>query len=139
MVSTNVDLTPDEEACLLILAEGASLAPIGRWEQPVQELARRGLATRMDPFNYHISNAGRERVARLEKEHDAALGSLIERCGVMEVTQKRIIDFAEQAAQLLAVEALASEKVTGDSSAAAAHKWSRIILDRALELLRERR
>ena len=133
------ELTPDEEACLLIMAEGGSIAPIARWEKPVYELARRGLATRKDAFNYIISGAGRERVAQLEKEHDAALGGLIERCGVMEVTQKRIIDFAEQAAQLLAVEALASAKVTSDSPEIAARKWSKVILDRALELLREKR
>ena len=130
------DLTSDEEACLLIMAEGGFLAPIGRWEKPVYELARKGLATRKDPLNYIISGAGRERVAQLEKEHDAVFGGLIERCGVMEVTQKRIIDFAEQAAQLLAAAALASEKVTGDSSEAAVRKWSDEIYQRACQLLR---
>ena len=139
MSATSVDLTPDEEACLLIMVEGSMLAPIGRWEQPVKALHAKGFATRLDDFNYRISKFGRERAAQLEKQHDAALGGLIEHCGVMEAAQKRIIDFAEQAAQLLAAAALASEKVTGDSPDTAARKWSDQIYQRACQLLREKR
>ena len=45
------------------------------------------------------------------------------------------VDFAEQAAQLLAQAAKASERVTGDTPQVAAEKWSGIIYRRALELL----
>ena len=138
-MSTVIELTPDEEACLLIMAEGGFLAPIGRWEKPVYELARKGLATRKNAHNYIISGAGRERATQLDKEHDVALGGLIERSSQIGAAQKRIIDFAEQAAQLLAAAALASEKVTGDSPEAAARKWSDQIYQRACQLLREKR
>ena len=36
-------LTGDEETCLLILAEGGYMAPIGRWQAPLESLAQRGL------------------------------------------------------------------------------------------------
>ena len=132
------ELTPDEEACLLIMAEGGSIAPIARWEKPVYELARRGLATRKDAFNYIISGAGRERVAQLEKEHDAALGGLIERSNQIGAGQKSIRDFAEQIAQKLVQVAEASADAMGDAPSFALEQWLRAIRDRARELLREK-
>lgn len=136
-------LTENEEAVLLIAAEGGNVAPIGMWKEPVESLALRGILYRQDAFNYALTGKGREVIAALVKRTDArtdaALGALIERGNVIGTAQKRIIDFAEQAAQLLAASALASEKVTGDAPEAAARKWSEVILRRALDLLREKR
>ncbi len=132
------DLTEDEQTALLIAAEGGSLAPIGRWAKPVLSLTSKGFLVRHNSVNYGISVAGHEAVAALEKGYDAALGALIERSNVAGTAQKRIIDFAEQAAQLLAAAALASEQVTGDAPEAAARKWSDEIYKRACQLLREK-
>lgn len=132
-------LTEDEQSVLLITAEGGSVAPIGRWKTPVESLALRGLLYYRDPHNYGMTGAGREVVKALEKKTDAMLGAMIERGSVIGTAQKRIIDFAEQAAQLLAASALASEQVTGDSPEVAARKWSDEIYKRACQLLREKR
>lgn len=137
------ELTENEEAVLLIAAEGGNVAPIGMWKEPVENLALRGILYRQDAFNYLPTGKGREiivdLVKRTDARTDAALGALIERGSVIGTAQKRIVDFAEQAAQLLAASALASEKVTGDAPEAAARNWAEVILKRALALLREKR
>jgi len=51
-------------------------------------------------------------------------------------TQHGIIKYAEAMAQVLAEAGRASKRATGDSAEYAVHQWSRVILDRALELLR---
>lgn len=61
-------LTQDEETCLLILAQGASMAPIGRWEKTLASLAQRGLSKRLDASNYVVTERGR---AVADKSDDA--------------------------------------------------------------------
>lgn len=52
-------------------------------------------------------------------------------------TQHGIIKYAEAMAQVLAEAGRASNKAMGDSAEAAVRKWSKVIEDRALEILRE--
>ena len=63
-------MTDDEMTVLLIVVEGESLAPIGRWEQPILSLTERGLMKRNDAVNYVITDKGRVAVAQEEKERD---------------------------------------------------------------------
>jgi len=127
-----VDLSQDEQTVLLIAAEGEWMAPIGRWKDPTLSLAEKGLLSRGDDFNYCITPAGRTQAKRLDQ---ATQSTLVEMTSDAAVVQGRIRDFAEQAAQLLAQAAKASERVTGDTPQVAAEKWSGIIYRRALELL----
>ena len=136
---SSIELSSDEEACLLIMAEGGILGPIGRWEQPVKALHTKGFATRLDDFNYRISKFGRERAAQLDKEHDAALGGLIERSNQIGAAQKQLRDFVEQTADLLAQIMRVSICVNGDSPSSALDRWIPTLRERALELLREKR
>lgn len=52
-------------------------------------------------------------------------------------TQHGIIRYAEAMAQVLAEAGRASQKATGDSAIYAIEKWSRIIHNRALEILQD--
>lgn len=52
-------LSSDEETCLLILAEGGYMAPIGRWTGPLESLTLRGLAKKLDAANYVVTERGK--------------------------------------------------------------------------------
>ena len=130
------DLTEDEEAVLLIAAEGSWLAPIGRWEKPIKNLALRGLFFRKDDVNYGITDAGRQRVAQLNgPETDARLKSIIEMSNKAGAAQAYARTFVEPASQLLLQLAELSAGITGDPPDAAAEKWAQVILDRTKQLL----
>jgi hypothetical protein len=51
-------------------------------------------------------------------------------------TQNGIIEYAEAMAQVLAAAGRASRKATGDAADYAVRKWSDVIRDRALDILR---
>lgn len=73
MADVLVPLTNDERTVLMIAAEGQSMMPIGRWQDPVQSLTQRGLLKAEDTFNCVITPAGREAVAADDVETDRAL------------------------------------------------------------------
>ena len=55
----------DDEFTVLMIAEDNSIAPLGRWKEPVLSLAKRGLLERYNEVNYGITLAGKEvRAAR---------------------------------------------------------------------------
>lgn len=126
------ELTQDEEACLLIVAEGTFLAPIGRWEQPVKSLTAKGLMYRGDAVNYGITDAGRERAAQLDREQ---LGGLVEKSNQVGAAQAYLRAFIEPAAQLLAQAAQVAAKTVGDSEEMAVERCAQVALDRAKQLL----
>jgi hypothetical protein len=66
-------MTDDEMTVLLIAAQGESMIPIGRWEQPILALTERGLMQRNDASNYGITEKGKRAVKQEETERDAAL------------------------------------------------------------------
>lgn len=126
------ELTDDEYTVLLIAVQGESMIPIGRWEVPIKNLAKRGLMFRHDDVNYGITYAGRAAARTRETQDDRQLGRALEMAPAI---QNSIRDFAEQAAQLLAKAAIASAAVTTDTPEQAVRKWSEVIRKRAVELL----
>ena len=68
-------LTDDEYSVLLIAAEGESLAAIGRWEKPIDDLVEKGLLRRGDKFNNTITPEGRKAV---EAEDRSRVGAFVE-------------------------------------------------------------
>lgn len=70
-------MTDDEMTVLLIAAQGESMIPIGRWEQPLLALTERGLMRCYDGVNYGITAKGQEAVKQEEKERDGALLSAL--------------------------------------------------------------
>jgi hypothetical protein len=135
------DLSADELTVLMIAARGESMMSIGRWKAPTESLIARGYLrprpSNGDPEGHHNAVITDEGRAVCKVEEDAPFKALIETGSKIGATQKGIRDFAEQAAQLLAQAARASNKVTGDAPEYAAEQWSGIILRRALEILRE--
>lgn len=51
-------MTADEWVVLGICFEGGIMAEIGRWEEPVEKLVKKGYLT-ADKFNHAITDAGR--------------------------------------------------------------------------------
>jgi hypothetical protein len=129
------DLSDDELTVLMIASRGESMIAIGRWKQPTESLIAKGYlqSSGGDNFNCIITEAGR---AACKEAEDAPYKEMIETGSKIGTTQKAIRDFAEQAAQLLAKAAHASNRVTGDAPEVAAEKWAGIILRRTLEILR---
>ena len=125
-------ITQDEQTVLGILSEGGSVAPIGRWEQPVKSLAAKGLAKIDDPANSSITEKGR---SALVDEDDSQFEAIAKHLIEASKTHVGIQNFIEEAAKNLKSAAIASAKVTGDSPQAAVEKWGRVLIDTALGLL----
>lgn len=136
-------LSPDEKTVLLIAQEGEPMMPIGRWKPAVESLVAKGLLRPRshagDPtgyFNHHITEAGKAAVVEADKEDDAALGRLIEASSRVGHAQKKARSSAEQIAVQLVDLVEASIAVTGDSKEHALREWGRVVLERALEMVR---
>lgn len=134
------DLSQDELTVLLIAAKGEPMIPIGRWKVPTESLIARGyMQPRKHPgdptghFNNYITAAGQ---AAVEKAEDEPLREMVQVSQSITHEQKKIRANAEQIAVQLVDLADASHRVTGDAQIEALEKWSRLILKRALELLR---
>ena len=129
------DLTQDELTVLMIAAEGESMMPIGRWEDPVNNLVARGYLKRNDKFNNYITTEGRKALNRDEIETTKAR---IETTNQIVDGREKARRLAEKIAGQLVDLANLSNKVTGDNQIEALERWSRLILTRALELLNGR-
>lgn len=137
------DLTPDEKTVLLIAAQGEPMMPIGRWKAPTESLVAKGFMKPHphpgDPtgyFNQRITPEGMRAVEAAEKEDDEDLRSLITRSNVIGHEQKKARAAAEQIAVQMVDLAEASASVTGDSKQESLRQWARVILERALEVMK---
>jgi hypothetical protein len=147
------DLTTDEQTILLIAARGERLIPIGHWKEPIEALVKRGLLVRErhpgDPtghFNNVISPAGRTAVDQLETGYDKLMKGIIDMVSPQQMatmltdSQKRdqtmLRAEAEQIAAQLAGLARTSAQKTGASEQIALKKWTRVITERAKEMVK---
>ncbi len=138
MTDIKSPLTDDEATVLQIAAQGMTIGAIGRWAGAVESLLTRGLLKDMsgDKFNCVITDAGRSAMDGQEAEDDRALGNAVDRMREMAIAQRSIQEMSEQCAQVLVKIAEASSVVTGDAKDVAAKNWVKVILTRALGLLR---
>ena len=120
MTSITAPLTIDEEAVLGILAQGGSVAPIGRWEKPVKALVSRGLATAPDQFNSMITDAGR---AALDAQEDQSAVGMIHAFNQAIPARDEARELVNQAVALLTRAALLSTEATGDPPLLALERW----------------
>ena len=70
-------MTDDEYTVLMIAAEGESMIPIGRWEEPIRTLTLAGLMRKLDQVNYVITQAGRCAMVDEESQRDGALKKVL--------------------------------------------------------------
>jgi FkbM family methyltransferase len=70
-------MTDDELTILMIAAQGETLAPIGRWKEPLLGLAEQGLMERLDDHNYRITRKGEAAVRVEEQERDGAFRKVL--------------------------------------------------------------
>lgn len=133
-------LTSDEKTVLLIAAQGEPMMPIGRWRVSAESLVQKKYLKPTphagDPdgfFNLRITPAGRQAVEAAEKDdmHDLVMVTQS-----MQHDAARIRANAEQIAVQLVDLAQASNLVTGDAPVKALENWSRVILKRALKMLK---
>jgi hypothetical protein len=128
------EVTDDEFALLMIMAQGQSVAAIGKWEKPLDALVERGLARRLDKFNNIITTEGRKACDTRESADTAALKSLLPQIASAQDASRGHI---EAAAQHLAQAARITAPMTGDGPETAMLNWNLEVLKRARELLRE--
>lgn len=134
------NLSSDELTVLLIANEGESMMPIGRWEAPVKSLLAKGYLQRncspQDPsgnFNQTITDAGR---LVINQDEDETARHMIEANNAAVIGKQNAREAVEAIAVQLVDLAELSVKITGDDKAAAVHKWGRLILIRAAELIK---
>ena len=126
------NLSQDELTVLMIAAQGESMMPIGRWEQPVESLIARGYLHRNDRFNNVITDAGRKAAAQ---DEDDTARQMIETNNAIVRGKKDARMQAQQIATQLVDLAELSNKITGEDRKVALERWARIILTRALEMV----
>ena len=130
-----MSLSNDEMSVLMIAAQGQTMLPIGRWEEPTKSLAAKGFMKceiLAGGPQYMITEAGR---AAMEKGDDDNIRAIIETTSEVGTTQKEARVGAETAAQMLAKIVKLSTPITGDIPETAARRWSTIILNRALDII----
>lgn len=127
------ELTDDEFTVLSIANGGESMIAMGRWMQPIEHLVELGLMRSVNKANNYITDQGRVALERHEKVVDDGFANALIAGHNARVISK---NFAEEAAQKLAEAARVAAKATGDSLESAARNWSKVILERALELLK---
>src|SRR5712671_5672839 len=137
------DLTQDEITVLLIAAKGEPMMPIGRWRAPAESLIAKGLIQPRphtgDPtgfFNLCITAAGKAQAAQEESEFDGQLRTMMTVRTQINHAQNQARATAEQIAVQLVDLTELSVKVTGDDKVKALREWSKVILTRALEMMR---
>jgi len=137
------DLNKDELTVLMIAAEGEPMMPIGRWRAPAESLVAKGLLQPRphagDPtgfFNLHITAAGKAQVAQEESAFDGQLRTMIDVNNQVHRAKNQARAAAEQIAVQLVDLTELSVKVTGDDKIKALREWSKVILIRALEMMR---
>lgn len=125
-------LTDQEYSVLLIGMEGAYLAPIGSWEEPVLSLAKRGLMQRFDAVNYGITPAGAKAARERDSaDHQALVGLAQKAQAIQTGVQAKI----EEAARLLAEATISSTAATGDRPSDSLDRWARIVTELAARQL----
>jgi hypothetical protein len=139
------DLTQDELTVLLIAAKGESMMPIGRWKDPARSLVTKGLlsATKspQDPegmFNLRITPAGQAAAEHEDTIYDSQLGQMINTSNAIAHEQKKVRAHAEQIAVQLVDLAEAASRVTGESRVDALRQWTKVIMERSLEMINGR-
>jgi hypothetical protein len=127
------ELTNDELTVLLIAAKGESMMPIGRWEAPVASLVAKGLLHAQDKFNNVITEAGRKALRNTEEDD---VRHLVEVNNAVVEARQKASARADELATLLAELATYSSSVTGDDKVTALRNWAKIILGKALEMVK---
>lgn len=137
------DLSADELTILLIAAKGQPMMPIGRWKEPARSLVARGFLkatpSPQDPdgmFNLRLTEAGAAEATKQDTVYDRQLGKLLDTSTAIAHEQQKARAHAEQIAVQLVDLSEATARVTGEDRVAALERWSRIILTRALEMMR---
>lgn len=130
-----VPLTQDEHSILLIAAEGGSIAPIGKWKDPVLNLHRRGLLRRLDDMNYVGTEAGNRAGEELENEN---LRALIHANNAVhnQISKPRdeAMMLVDQAAQLIRKAAEITAPVSGHELGNAIDQWAMAAARKAKEM-----
>jgi hypothetical protein len=127
------ELTNDELTVLLIASKGESMMPIGRWEAPVASLVAKGLLHAQDKFNNVITEAGRKALRNTEEDD---VRHLVEVNNAVVEARQKASARADELATLLAELATYSSSVTGDDKVTALRNWAKIILGKALEMVK---
>ena len=130
------EISDDEFSVLMIAKQGQSMIPIGRWKSPVLNLAKKGLLQCVDSVNYVITPQGEVACAGRDKDDDSAFRQILESGSKIANARTQVQQSVEQAALHLSFAAKASSIVTGDPVAFCVEKWSPVVLQRAIEILK---
>jgi hypothetical protein len=125
-------LSDDEFTVLSIAAEGESMMPLGRWEQPVEHLVELGFLEQHDKFNNTITSAGKIALREHKDDVDTAMGVALIKANNLRVAYR---EYGDGLAGKLAEMAKKVAEATGEEPVTALQKCVAAVRDRAVELL----
>ena len=130
------EISDDEFSVLMIAKQGQSMIPIGRWTSPVLKLAQRGLLQCVYSVNYVITPQGEAMCDERDRSDDDSFRQILESGNKIANARTQAQQSVEQAALHLSFAAKAAALATGDPVAFCAEKWSPVVLQRAIEILK---
>jgi len=119
------------------------MMPVGRWRESAESLIDKGLIAPNphvgDPtgfFNLRITKAGKVQAEQEDSDFDNQLRTMLDINNQIKHAQNQARASAEQIAVQLVDLVEVAVKVTGDDKVKALREWSKMILTRALEMMR---
>lgn len=105
------NLSNDELVCLEIMNDGTNMLAIGRWKEPIEALAAKGYARKLDQFNHIVTKEGKAAFEQADRsQSDDTLRVLNQ---IRQVRGQAIACLNESAKQL-AEAAECQHKLTGE-------------------------
>ncbi len=128
-----MSFTNDEIVCLSIMHDGTNMLAIGRWKEPIESLAKQGLARQIDAFNYVATKEGKIAAEQFdEKQSDDVLRIHRQIADVRGQARACL----ETAAKNLAEAAQCQNKLTGEEPNKVAWTLGQDIVKLALGMLK---
>ena len=123
-------LTDQEYTVLMICNEGQSIAAIGPWEKPCDNLVESGFLQRHDKFNHSITAKGRQALHAYEEKVDLGL---VEACNKVAVAKTQAQLSIEECVKQMVIAVRATNLATGESYTDATNRWMQIVYQKVLE------
>lgn len=128
-----MELSNDEITCLEIMHDGTNMLAIGRWKEPIEALATKGYARRLDQFNYVATKEGKAAVETFDQSQSDDVLRIHKQ--IADVRGQAITCLNESAKQL-AEAAQYQNKLTGEASEKIIWELGQDIIKLALGMLK---
>ena len=128
-----MSITNDEIVCLEIMRDGTNMLAIGRWKEPIEALAAKGYAHKLDVFNYIATREGKKAAEEFDQSQSDDVLRIHKQIADVRGQARTCL---ETAAKNLVEAANCQNKLTGEQPDKVAWTLGQDIIKLALEYLK---